>query len=90
MSKKADKQKALHKSRATKIGVGIAAARKFQGVTQEELAERIGIETETVSRFERGATMPSLVTLQKLAVELDTTTEEREPVLRHLTVFAAL
>ena len=63
----------IQKALATKIGSSLAAIRKQTGWTQGELAERIGVETETVSRFERGATLPSLVTLQKLAVALNTT-----------------
>lgn len=63
----------IQKSLAAKIGSSVAAVRKETGWTQGELAERVGVETETVSRFERGATLPSLVTLQKLAVALNTT-----------------
>lgn len=63
----------IQKPLAAKIGSSLAAVRKETGWTQGELAERIGVETETVSRFERGATLPSLVTLQKLAVALNTT-----------------
>lgn len=63
----------IQKSLAAKIGLSVAAVRKETGWTQGELAERVGVETETVSRFERGATLPSLVTLQKLAAALNTT-----------------
>jgi transcriptional regulator with XRE-family HTH domain len=35
-------------------------------LTQAALAEKIGVDTVTVSRFERGATLPSLTTLEKL------------------------
>jgi transcriptional regulator with XRE-family HTH domain len=63
----------IQKSLAIKIGGSVAAIRKENGWTQGGLAERIGVETETVSRFERGATLPSLVTLQRLALALNTT-----------------
>jgi len=69
MTGKSDIQKTL----ALKIGACLSACRKREGVTQGELAERIGVDTETVSRFERGVTMPSLATLQMLAVALNTT-----------------
>lgn len=72
MIKKNDIQKAL----ATKIGISLSALRKHKGWTQGKLAEKVGVDTETVSRFERGATLPSLVTLQNLAVALDTTMAE--------------
>jgi transcriptional regulator with XRE-family HTH domain len=37
------------------------------GWTQDRLGERLGIDAETISRFERGATVPSLPTLDRLA-----------------------
>lgn len=64
-----DERKAL----AANIGGNLAALRKATKWTQGQLAEKIGVETETVSRFERGVTLPSLVTLQELAVALNTT-----------------
>lgn len=69
MIHKNDLQKAL----ARKIGISISVLRKRAGMTQGELAEKVGVDTETVSRFERGATTPSLITLQLLAAALDTT-----------------
>lgn len=49
------------------LGVNISERRKKLGWTQAELAERIGVDTETVSRFERGSNLPSLLRLEKLA-----------------------
>ena len=49
------------------LGANIAERRKKLGWTQAELAERIGVDTETVSRFERGSNLPSLQRLEKLA-----------------------
>ena len=69
MTDKSDIQKAL----ATAIGSSLALLRKRASLTQSELAEKVEVDTETVSRFERGATMPSLVTLQMLADALGTT-----------------
>ena len=57
---------------ARKLGANIATRRKARKLSQEELAERLGVATETISRFERGATLPSLVTLQKLGQMLKT------------------
>jgi len=51
---------------ARKLGANIAARRKARKWSQEDLAERLGVASETISRFERGATLPSLVTLQRL------------------------
>lgn len=53
-----------------KLGRNLAGFRKALSLTQEQLALRLGVEPETISRFERGATLPSLVTLEKIAVLL--------------------
>ncbi len=49
------------------IGRAIAAQRKKRGINQSDLAEMIGVEQETVSRFERGATLPPLGRLNDMA-----------------------
>src|SRR5437016_7230250 len=51
---------------ARKLGANIAARRKARKWSQEDLAERLGVAPETISRFERGATLPSLVTLHQI------------------------
>lgn len=53
-----------------KLGQRIAERRKSLNWTQDQLAERLEVDAETVSRFERGATVPSLVTLDRLAAVL--------------------
>ena len=57
-------------SLAKRLGRRIATRRKALGWTQDELAERVGVDAETISRFERGAHLPSLPTLERLAVSL--------------------
>ena len=52
---------------AKRLGKRIADRRKSIDWTQDQLAERLGVDAETVSRFERGVTVPSLVTLDNLA-----------------------
>ena len=60
--------------------------RKSQGLSQEELADRIGVSRQAVSRWELGSTMPDAPNLVKLADLFEVTTdyllgqsEEREP-----------
>lgn len=55
-----------------RLGKNIADARRALGWTQSVLAERIGMEPESISRIERGATLPSLATLEQLAALLGT------------------
>lgn len=50
-----------------RIGAAIADQRLRKGLTQEQVAEAIGVEQETISRFERGATLPPLGRLIDLA-----------------------
>lgn len=55
---------------ASRLGKRIATRRKSLVWTQDDLAERMGVDAETISRFERGAHLPSLPTLERLAVAL--------------------
>jgi transcriptional regulator with XRE-family HTH domain len=52
------------------LGRNIADRRKALGLTQAELAEQLGMDTVTISRFERGSHLPSLLRLEKIANEL--------------------
>ena len=56
-----------------RLGGNITKRRKQIGWTQAKLAERMKMEPESISRFERGATLPSLATLELLASELNVT-----------------
>jgi transcriptional regulator with XRE-family HTH domain len=52
---------------AKRLGRALAKQRAVANLTQEQVAERIGVEQETISRFERGATIPPLLRLVDLA-----------------------
>lgn len=51
----------------------IKVLRKNKGLTQEELAARLHVVRQTVSKWEKGLSVPDAQMLQKLAEELDTT-----------------
>ncbi|GHT93656.1 hypothetical protein FACS1894116_06140 [Betaproteobacteria bacterium] len=55
---------------ALRLGQNLAHYRRRAKLTQEQLAEAIRVEVATVSRYETGATLPSLVTLEALAARL--------------------
>ncbi len=55
---------------AKRLGKRIAERRKHIGWTQEQLAERMRVDAETISRFERGVNLPSLPTLERMATVL--------------------
>jgi transcriptional regulator with XRE-family HTH domain len=52
------------------IGCGIARARISRGLTQEDLAERLGRSVEAISNLERGRSFPSVKTLTALVNQL--------------------
>jgi len=56
-----------------RLGRNIATRRKALDWTQEYLAQHMGVDTETISRFERGVTAPSLKSVEKLAGLLSVT-----------------
>jgi transcriptional regulator with XRE-family HTH domain len=49
----------------------VREARRARGLTQEDLAARIGLATQSLSNLERGKTMPTIATLMRMAEELD-------------------
>lgn len=59
-----------------KVGNFIADMRKEKGLTQAQLAERLGISNKTVSRWETGKNMPDYAILEDLTRELDITVNE--------------
>ena len=52
-------------------------ARKRAGLTQQELAEKIGADKGYISRLERGLTIPSVSTLYRLAAAVGLVVELR-------------
>ncbi|MBR3344903.1 MAG: helix-turn-helix transcriptional regulator [Solobacterium sp.] len=50
-----------------KIGTFLQELRKEKGLTQEQLAEQLGVARRTVSRWETGANMPDLDILVELS-----------------------
>lgn len=59
-----------------KIGKFIANCRKEKNITQEKLAEVLGINVKSVSRWENGKTMPDYSILKALCSELNITVNE--------------
>ena len=53
------------------VGLHIAKLRRAKGITQSNLAEMVGVTFETISRLERGITLPSISTLEKIGTALD-------------------
>jgi transcriptional regulator with XRE-family HTH domain len=51
---------------AARWGKTLAKIRSERQLTQEELARRLGVSVTTVSRWERGAMVPSILVLEPL------------------------
>jgi transcriptional regulator with XRE-family HTH domain len=75
------------------VGRRIAERRRSAGWSQARLAEKVNLSTETISRLETGATMPSLTRLAAIAQALDVNLpdlfrrddgDEHERALEHL------
>jgi transcriptional regulator with XRE-family HTH domain len=56
----------MAKKLATRLGDSARAARQRLGLTQEDVAERVGIATEVYGRLERGNMLPSVPTFRKV------------------------
>ncbi len=61
---------ALPRGLAGTIGTAARAARVRANLTQEDVAERVGLATEVYGRLERGGMLPSVPTLKKLCETL--------------------
>ena len=60
---------------------GLAQRRRAVGLSQDALADRLGVDRTTVSRWERGATEPQLALRSRLANLLDITLDELNGLL---------
>ena len=56
-----------------KIGKFIAKKRKEKNMTQEQLAEKLGVTSKTISRWENGNYMPDISLLKPISEELGIT-----------------
>ena len=60
----------------TAIGGYIARKRKEQNLTQEQLAQQLGVSNKTISKWENGTCMPDYSIIQKLCDALHVTLPE--------------
>ena len=58
------------------VATALRAARSAKGLTQEDLADALGMATESISHIERAVTAPSLKTIAAAADALDVTLVE--------------
>lgn len=60
----------------TKIGAFLKDLRKDKGITQEQLAEELGVSGRTISRWETGNNMPDISLLVEIAEFFDVSIPE--------------
>ena len=58
------------------LGENIQRVRKFRGMNQQELADAIGINMQSLSKIERGVNYPTFDTLEKIMDVLEVTPNE--------------
>lgn len=58
------------------IGINIASYRKRIGLTQAGLAERLNYSDKAVSKWERGESVPDVITMVQLAEQFDITVND--------------
>jgi len=63
--------------RAFALGAQMRELRAARGLTQAQLAERMGTTQSVVARLEAGDRVPTLVTLERVAAALDAVLEVR-------------
>lgn len=71
------------------LGKRIATLRKAQGLTQEQLAEKVGVSAQAVSNWENDMTCPDITTIPLLADIFGVTTDELlgvKPVEPHIVI----
>lgn len=61
---------------ASQIGKRIRKLRLEMGLTQEELANKIGVDRVTVTAYENGLRIPKDDTKQKLSILFDTKVDD--------------
>jgi transcriptional regulator with XRE-family HTH domain len=80
----------LKKKVRDRIGLRIMTLRKLQGLTQEELANRAGIQRAHLSRIEAGKYAVTLETIQAIAEALGMTVDIVDERLRDLAPLRVL
>lgn len=64
------------------IGKNIAELRKSRGMTQEQLAETLGVSAQAISKWENDVTMPDILLLPVIAGCFDITVDELYGVIK--------
>jgi transcriptional regulator with XRE-family HTH domain len=58
------------------LGRRIADARRDMGLTQKDLAEKVGVTAQAVSKWERGSSCPDISILDEIACAIGVSVSE--------------
>ena len=61
---------------STKVGNFIMEKRKELGMTQQQLADKLNVSFQAVSKWENGTTYPNIEILRDLAIVLEVSVDE--------------
>ena len=61
---------------STKVGNFIMAKRKARGMTQQQLADKLNVSFQAISKWENGTTYPNIEILRDLAIVLEVSVDE--------------
>ena len=76
---------------AERIGKRIAALRKLEGISQQELADRAGLTRQHIGRIEKGELVSvAYVTIQQIAEAMGMTVDIVDPRLEGLAPLKVL
>lgn len=65
-----------HEELKLRLGANITQCRKARGMTQAELAQRLNYSDKAVSKWERGESVPDVLTLAQIAQEFGVTVND--------------
>ena len=68
-----------------KLGDKIRELRKQRGISQEKLAEHLGVTFQAVSKWESGATMPDVLLIPAIASFFEISTDELFDYILYVT-----
>lgn len=65
------------------ISTILKEARLKQGLTQQELADKVYVTRQTISKWELGKSVPDRISLELLHKELDISQDDRRNSVKH-------
>ena len=65
------------------LGLFISTRRKYMGLTQEELAEKVGVSKSAIAKWETDGGLPDRDNLKKIAKVMDVSVDDLHRIIEH-------